>query len=129
MAGRRSSSSTAFHFSLASESPDSKMQHDAMVAGLNADLPKKIDSITTLTKIDVDQSEFKLFETISASAKINKATFAQNMRRSISAAVCKDQDVRNNLNRNLNYDYIYVDSNLNPIGHILITKADCPAAG
>ena len=98
-----------------------------MVAGLNADLPKKVDSITTLTKIDADQSGFKLFETISASAKINKATFAQTMRHSISAALCKDQDVRNNLNRNLNYDYVYVDSNQNSIGQVLITRADCPS--
>jgi hypothetical protein len=111
------------------ESPDSRMQHDAMVAGLNADLPKKIDSITTLTKIDVDESGFKLFETVSASAKINKATFAQNARRILSTGLCKDQDVRNNLNRNLNYDYVYVDSNQNSIGQVLITKADCPASG
>jgi hypothetical protein len=113
----------------AGASSDSRMQHDAMVAGLNADLPRKIDSITTLTKIDADQSGFKLFETISASAKINKATFSQTMRRGISAAICKDQDVRNNLNRNLSYNYIYVDSNQNPIAQVLITKADCPAAG
>jgi hypothetical protein len=87
-------------------------------------MPKKIDSVTTLTKIDVDQSGFRYFETVSA--KVDKATFPQNMKRIISPTLCKDKDVRESLSNNLSYSYIYVDPNQNPIAQITITKADCP---
>ena len=67
---------------LQGSSADDKLQYDAMIAGLNADLPKKIDSVTTLTKIDLDQSGFKYFETVSI--KIDKTTFPQRMKRALA---------------------------------------------
>ena len=37
---------------------DQALQFDMMIAGLNKGLPKKIDNVTTLTKIDLKGTDF-----------------------------------------------------------------------
>jgi hypothetical protein len=114
-------------FGSISSSPDERLQFDALVSGLNANLPRNLDSVTTLTRIDVDKSGYQYYETVAAQLDSDEA-FLHRMRPLIAQGLCKDHGVKDNLVYNINYQYIYSDQNLRPIGDVLITVADCPNA-
>lgn len=109
----------------ADETTDEKAQYLAAIPGLNADLPKKVDRVTTLTKIDFNGNEFRYFETISA--KIDKDGLMDNIKSVLVDAACKDSDKLSVLKNGINFKFIYSDSDGQPLGEIAITKSDCPA--
>jgi hypothetical protein len=106
---------------------DDRLQYEAIIAGLNANLPRNIDSVTTLTRIGIDKTGFQYFETIAADVDSNDA-FIQRMRPAMARSLCKDTAVKDNMSQGLNYQYVYVDKNGKPIGNLLMSISDCAKA-
>ena len=104
--------------------PDEQMQYQAVISGLNADLPKMVDSITRLNKIDIQNGSFVYYETILKQFD-DKAAALARIKLTIAAGLCKDADTVKSLNSGANYIYIYSDSKGLPIGQLTISKSDC----
>jgi len=107
-------------------SPDEQMQYKAIISGLNADLPKMIDSITRLEKIDVKRGSYIYYETLTKEFDDKqKGQLLTNLQPIIASGLCKNTDTLSSLNSGLSYTYIYSDSKAQPIGQLTITKSAC----
>lgn len=107
-------------------SPDEKMQYQAIISGLNTGLPKMIDQITRLDKIDLQSSGYIYYDTIIKELDDNqKEHLLNSVKPIIASGLCKSADTLNSLNNGLSYTYIYSDSKAQPLGKITITKSDC----
>lgn len=108
-----------------SGSPDQRLKLEATIAGLNKDLPKMIDSITRLNKIDINDRENTYFETITVQLD-NPDVLQTRIKPSIAKGLCGQTGTLSTLKDGRNYHYVYSDSDGKPLGDIVITKADCP---
>jgi hypothetical protein len=108
-----------------SGTPDQRLQLDATIAGLNKDLPKMIDSVTRLNKIDVSDQGLVYFETITV--KLDSPDVIQTgVKPSIIRGVCGQADTLSILKDGFSFHYVYSDSDGKALGDVVITKADCP---
>ena len=105
-------------------SPYKRLQYNALINGLNANLPKKVDDLTMMTKIDVDKSEFRFFMTVQVNID-HKKDFLDKLKPSILEIICKDPAALPNLENGVTYKYIYSDLNGNLIGDVVTTMRDC----
>jgi len=107
-------------------SPDEKMQYQALISGLNAELPKMIDSITRLDKIDVNGVGYIYYETVTKELDNKEAEqLLNNLKPIVASGLCKNTNTFDSLNSGLSYKYIYTDSKARPLGEITVTKSDC----
>lgn len=108
-----------------SGSPDQRLQLEATIAGLNKDLPKMIDTITRLNKIDINDRENIYFETVTVQLD-NLDVLQTRVKPSIAKGLCAQAGTLSALKDGRSYHYVYADSDGKPLGDIVITKADCP---
>lgn len=102
-----------------------RMQLQATIAGLNKDLPKMIDSITRLNKIDINDSGFVYFETITTN--LDDTTLLQKrVKPNIAKGLCAHPDTFEHLKDGLSFRYVYSDGDGKHLDDVVITKADCP---
>ena len=100
------------------------MQAEAMIAGLNANLPKKLDAISSLTRIDFQNNAFIYY--IKSERKIvNKQDFYNRMREQLKSA-CSNDELNPLIKSNLKLTYIYSDPDTPNAATVVISKADCP---
>jgi len=105
-------------------SPDEQMQ--ALISGLNADLPKMIDPVTRLNKIDLKSNGYIYYETITKKLDNKEKDISlKHLKPVIASGLCKNIDTLEIINSGLNYTYIYSDLEAQPIGEITVTKLDC----
>ncbi|MDQ0395384.1 hypothetical protein [Labrys monachus] len=110
-----------------SSSPDEKMQYQAMMAGLNSDLPKMIDAVTRLNKINIDRDGIQYYETITVPVT-DKDGFLNRLKVSVSNSLCKSNANTLDLMRNgSTFRYYYLDSDNRLIGSLAVTEHDCPS--
>jgi hypothetical protein len=95
---------------------------DAMISGLNANLPKKIDSVTVLNKIELNDNTF-VYDYSVLTQLNDVSTFEQKMKAHLIKNVCASA-VADNLKAGLDTKYVYTDTN-NATASITITKTDC----
>ena len=105
--------------------PDQILQLDATIAGLNKDLPKMIDLVTRLNKIEVTDQGFVFLETITVKVD-NPDVLQTNVKPSIAKGLCEDANTLSVLKSGRSYHYVYSDSDGKALGDVVITKADCP---
>jgi hypothetical protein len=104
---------------------DQRAQHDALVAGWNANLPRQVDSITTLRKMDLTDNVITYMydlKTVIGDAQ----SFTSNMRPKIVAAACSDHDTLELLNSRLTLSYLYSDEKAKNVADIRVSNSDCP---
>lgn len=107
-------------------SPAEQMQYQALISGLNADLPKMIDPVTRLNKIDLKSNGYIYYETITKEIdNKEKDILLKHLKPVIASGLCKNIDTLKVLTSGLNYTYIYSDLEAQPIGEITVTKLDC----
>lgn len=107
-----------------SASVDERMQYDAMIAGLNANLPQKLDAISTITRIDFKNNS--LIYNIHSSVKIEDVeAFNQKMHAQL-LSVCTDAKMRDILKSNISLTYAYSDPDTPNVSAIVVQRADCP---
>jgi hypothetical protein len=107
-------------------SADERMQYQALISGINADLPKMVDSITRLNKIDVKRTGYIYYETlIKEFDDKQKGQLLNNLKPILASGLCKNTDTLSSLNGGLSYTYIYSDSKEQPFGQLTITKSAC----
>jgi hypothetical protein len=82
---------------------------DAMISGLNANLPKKIDSVTILNKIGLKGNTF-VYDYILSAQLSDVNEFEQNMKASLIKNACSSA-VADNLKAGLDAKYVYTDPN------------------
>lgn len=116
-------SPTTLHETMNAGSVDERMQADAIVSGLNANLPKKLDNVSTLTKIDFRRNSFIYYIQISVRVQ-DAASFNDKMRNSLKST-CTDKDLSQILKSNINLTYVYSDPTTPNLATITVSKADC----
>jgi hypothetical protein len=116
-------SPTALHETMNAGSVDERTQADAIVSGLNANLPKKLDNVSTLTKIDFRGNSFIYFIQISVKVQ-DVASFNDKIRDSFKGT-CTDKDLSQILKSNINLTYVYSDPTTPNLATIIVSKADC----
>jgi hypothetical protein len=103
--------------------PEQRLSAAAMISGLNAHLPKKIDSATTLNNITLEGDTFVYYYVLSQTVK-DPDVFKKNVKAILIEKVCTVPAVVGNLVAGIDYKYNYTDSN-NITVSIAITKSDC----
>jgi len=107
-----------------SNGTDDQMQLEATIKGLNVGLPRKLDDVSTLNKIDIHDDT--IFYYISLSTTIpNKESFKTKMKGSMHS-VCSDKDLAPILKANNKLEWVYAESTSNSSVTVTMTKADCP---
>jgi len=104
--------------------PDEQVQYQVMMAGINADLPKMLDSITRLDKVDFDRAGFVYYESILKKLDDVDGTL-KRLKLSTAKASCSDKYYSELLKKGSKFRFIYSDSNRQPLGQFEVTKADC----
>lgn len=110
---------------LKSGTPEERLQLDAMLAGMNKDLPKMIDSVTRLDRVALDANGYTYFETITVKLD-SPDVLHTRVKPTIAKGLCGGADTLSNLKSGLSFHYVYSDNEGKHIGDILVTKADCP---
>jgi hypothetical protein len=100
------------------------MQYDAIIAGLNANLPQKLDAVSTVTRIDFKNNS--VIYNIELSVKIEDIeTFNQKMHAHL-LSMCTDAKMRDILKSNISLTYAYSDPDTPNVSAIVVQRADCP---
>jgi hypothetical protein len=104
---------------------DTQPETEAMISGLNADLPRKVDNVTILEKIDMRNNMVLYYFTVTADIT-NPQAFKTAMTHNLLSMACSDKDMSSMLEANYTLDWIY--SVATPPNSITIaaTKSDCP---
>ena len=114
---------------MVSSDVDERMQHEAMLSGLNAryneGLPKMIDAATRLNKMELSDKGWSYFETITVPVD-NPSEFLKRVKPSIMEGLCKEAKTLDGLKSGLSFRYVYADADGNKLGNVEITKSDCP---
>jgi hypothetical protein len=103
---------------------DERLQEQAMIAGLNKNLPRRLDSSSTLTKIDYRDRTFTYFITVETAVG-DKSAFSSNMTAQLRLS-CKDAGLGPILKSDVALEYVYADAAGGNIADLAVRKADCP---
>lgn len=118
------SDSTQSHFE--GKSADQQMQRQAVISGLNADLPKMVDVITRLERIDIKGKNFIYYYTIIKDFDDKQMEQMISMiKPSTAQMVCKKVDPLGILNVGFVFNYIYLDLSRRRLGLFDINMRDC----
>jgi hypothetical protein len=104
-------------------SPYERMQLSAAIAGLNAHLPRKIDDVTNLRKIDIKNSNVIYYLSLTSVIQ-DKDAFATNMKARIKAS-CKSPGIVSVLKYSSRVDYVYSDPSASNFATIELQQSDC----
>jgi hypothetical protein len=115
--------------SMVSSDADERLQHEAMLSGLNAryneGLPKMIDAVTRLNKMEFSDKGWSYFETITVHVD-NPSEFLKRVKPSIVEGLCKESNTLDGLKSGLSFRYFYADADGNKLGNVEIIRSDCP---
>jgi hypothetical protein len=92
---------------------------------LRAELPKKIDDLTTMREVYAGSGTV-LYKLQIDRSEIQFATRSDEMKKSITRAACKEPSYAKSLRYGAKYQYYYEDKNGRAVGTIVIEKGDCP---
>jgi hypothetical protein len=104
---------------------DQRAQREALVAGWNANLPKQIDSITTLRKMDLTDNVITYMYDVKTVID-DAQSFTSKMRPKIVAAACSDHDTLELFKSRLTLSYLYSDEKAKNVADIRVSSSDCP---
>ena len=76
-------------WTLRSTQPDDRLQTEAMISGLNAGLPRKLDEVSTLNKIDFHDNSF-MYHIALATKITDSEAFRKNMREKLIKNICNN---------------------------------------
>ena len=108
------------------KSADEQMQRQAVISGLNADLPKMVDVITRLERIDIKGKNFIYYYTIIKDFDDKQMEQMISMiKPSTAQAVCKKVDAFKMLKGVFVFNYIYSDLSGRRLGSFDINMRDC----
>jgi len=108
------------------KSADEQMQRQAVISGLNADLPKMVDVITRLERIDIKGMNFIYYYTIIKDFDDKQMEQMISMiKPSTAQAVCKRVDAFKMLKGVFVFNYIYSDLSGRGLGSFDINMRDC----
>jgi hypothetical protein len=107
-----------------SSSSSSQMQLQATLAGLNANLPKTLDNISRLSKIDFKNNSFVYYISISIAIS-DRQSFVTKMQSSLKET-CNNKYLSGVLKSNINIEYVYSDTVTQNFADITIKRSDCP---
>ena len=104
---------------------DQALQFDMMIAGLNKGLPKKIDNVTTLTKIDLKGTDFLYYYFIDPKVA-DKPKLATRLEASVTKTTCDNKDMFSGSGAGIVYNYIYSDAEQANFARIRVARTSCP---
>jgi len=114
---RNSLSEQYFHYEF-------QIDQRASLAGLNAGLPRKIDKITYLDRIDLQNYTFYYYYRIT-NVVVFRDAFKERMSQKLSADVCTKTAFRDLLMRNYALDFIYSDAISTNFVSFAFRRSDC----
>lgn len=104
---------------------DNQPETQAMISGLNANLPRKVDNVTTLDKIDIRNNTVFYYFAVTASIA-NQQVFETTMTRNLLEMACSDKALLSLLKSNYTIDWIYSVANSSKSITFAATKSNCP---
>lgn len=102
---------------------DGRLQFEAAIAQLNANLPKKIDAMTTMNKITVKDNvvlfDFKLSTIVN-----DRNSFVPRIKEKLKSE-CNNQEISSMLKNGYIIKYVYSDTISQNLAILQLSKSDC----
>lgn len=105
-------------------SVDDQMQLEATIKGLNVDLPKQLDEVSTLKKIDIRDDTIFYYIDLNTTVS-DRETFKNKMTENVKSS-CTNKDLIPILKGNNTLEWVYSDLSSKNFLRIDVKKADCP---